>query len=513
MPVAGGPEVRAILARMLTEVAEPTTEPAEPAGLAHRAMDVVRSWRPAAVALVAISFVVAVVLAYRGRPSVLYDDAAITLRYARRIVDGHGWTYNDLDRTNGASAPLFTLVVAAMHAIGIDLTTAARAVNTACYGAAVALAAYLAERISGWVAAIVAAVVLLTWTDFLYQSMSGMESSMAAALGLAAILALRSERDGLAGFFVALALINKLDAGMLALAIAAAYLLVMRRPPWRVMGYAIVTFSPWLVFSTAYFGSVLPYSFTQKAAGEVDNPAANLTSDWILKSLEAQGVMVLVGLGLAAGLVVPFVVRRDRRAGLALLTCIIWPVAHGLVFSVVKLGDRYPWYLTVLYPPLAVAGACLIGFVIDLVPGWTKVLAAAAAVVLLALGMGFTDRTGGRIAATADTLADGRPYDEYESVEGARRAAAKHLESIAAPGDVIATCFGWFAFEAPDHQILETCPLNTRKPVGNPRWGTLYTVPATAPAPVLPPDVEIVATFYSDVQPGARIDIVRYPCC
>ena len=498
---------------MLTEAAEPVTERSD----ARRAIDAIigtaKSWRPAAVALVVVSFLVAVVLAYRGRPSVLYDDAAITLRYARRIVEGQGWTYNDLDRTNGASAPLYTLVVAALHAIGMDLTTAARAVNTVCYAAAVSLAAYLAERISGWIAGVVAAVVLLTWTDFLYQSMSGMESSMAAALGLAAILALRSNRDGLAGILVALALINKLDAGMLALAIAVAYVIVMRRPPWRVMGYAVVTFSPWLVFSTAYFGSVLPYSFTQKAAGEVDNPAAQFSRDWILRSLEAQGVIVLVALGLAAVLVVPLIARRDRRAGLALLACVLWPAAHGLVFSIVKLGDRYPWYLTVLYPPLAVAGACLIGFAVDRVPSWTKVLAGGAAVVVLAFGLGFPDRTGGRLAATADTISDGRPYDEYESVEGARRAAAKHLESIAGPGDVIATCFGWFAFEAPDHQILETCPLNTRKPVGNPRWGTLYTVPATAPAPELPPDVEIVATFYSDVQPGARIDIVRYPCC
>jgi hypothetical protein len=336
---------------------------------------------------------------------------------------------------------------------------------------------------------------------------------MAAALGLGAILALRVKRDGLAGVLVALALINKLDAGMLAVAVAAAYLLVMRRPPWRVMGFAIATFSPWLVFSTAYFGSVLPYSFTQKAAGEVDNPAANVTRDWILKSLEAQGVLLLVALGVAALLVVPFVARRDRRAGLALLACVLWPAAHGLVFSVVKLGDRYPWYLTVLYPPLAVAGACLIGFVVSLVPGWTKVIAVGAAAVLLAFGLGFTDRAGGRLAATADTVRNGRPYDEYESVENARRAAAKHLDSIAAPGDVIATCFGWFAFEAPDHQILETCPLNTRKPVGNPRWGTLYTVPASAPAPPLAGGTEIVATFYSDVEPGARIDIVRYPCC
>ena len=85
-----------------------------------------------------------------------------------------------------------------------------------------------------------------------------------------------------------LALINKLDAGMLAVAVAGTYLVVLRKPPWRVIGAAVVVFTPWMLVATAYFGSVIPFSFTQKASSQVDNPMAIQSRTWILEALRTR---------------------------------------------------------------------------------------------------------------------------------------------------------------------------------------------------------------------------------
>src|SRR5262245_45944064 len=45
------------------------------------------------------------------------DDAFITFRYSRNIVEGQGFVYNPGVRTLGTTTPLFTLTMAAISAI------------------------------------------------------------------------------------------------------------------------------------------------------------------------------------------------------------------------------------------------------------------------------------------------------------------------------------------------------------------------------------------------------------
>ena len=116
----------------------------------------------AAPALVAVAGVLGLLIALRVRPDTLYDDAAITFRYAARLADGLGFTYNDGDRTGGASAPLYTLVLALGAAIGIRPEVAAAALSVPMFAGAVAVATWLGCRIGGLVAGATTAVVLLT---------------------------------------------------------------------------------------------------------------------------------------------------------------------------------------------------------------------------------------------------------------------------------------------------------------------------------------------------------------
>ena len=83
----------------VTQTAPPAEDEDQAGTEAPTIFQRVWGWRVAIV--VAGAFLVAFVLAYRGRPGVLYDDAAITMRYAWRMGHGYGWTYNDLDPPTG----------------------------------------------------------------------------------------------------------------------------------------------------------------------------------------------------------------------------------------------------------------------------------------------------------------------------------------------------------------------------------------------------------------------------
>ncbi len=69
----------------------------------------------------------------------LADDALISLRYARNFVDGLGLVWNAGERVEGYSNLSWILLCSALHALGVDLVTAARGLGAAC-GALLVLA-------------------------------------------------------------------------------------------------------------------------------------------------------------------------------------------------------------------------------------------------------------------------------------------------------------------------------------------------------------------------------------
>ena len=97
--------------------------------------------------LTATVAVLAFVLAARLDPSTfLTDDGGITLRYAERISQGRGFNYNDGESVNGASNPLYTLLLAAWMALGLGPEAAIRAIALPAYTAATALVFYAFAR-------------------------------------------------------------------------------------------------------------------------------------------------------------------------------------------------------------------------------------------------------------------------------------------------------------------------------------------------------------------------------
>jgi hypothetical protein len=191
-----------------------------------------------------------------------------------------------------------------------------------------------------------------------------------------------------------------------------------------------------------------------------------------------------------------------------LVAAVAWPLLHGLAYSALDLGDPFPWYLTVMYPPLVVASASAVVLTARSAPAAGRPLTVAVLAALSAGAIGVRSSEFGGVGTLSETVREGHEVLEDEAFEKARRDAAMHLATIAGPDDVISTCFGWFAYEAIDSPISELCPLNTREPVGDPVWLGTATF-GSLEEPEIPEGATIVETFIAEVGRGGRADVVR----
>jgi len=66
------------------------------------------------------------------------DDALISLRYAQRLLEGHGLSWTDGERVEGYSNLLWVLAAAALGALGVELIAAVRILGMLGMGAAIA---------------------------------------------------------------------------------------------------------------------------------------------------------------------------------------------------------------------------------------------------------------------------------------------------------------------------------------------------------------------------------------
>lgn len=484
--------------------------------VANRVGRAIRSGTGTAL-VVAAGAAVALVVAVRARPDVLFDDAAITFRYAERLADGLGFTFNDGDRTNGASAPLYTLVLASFARLGIAPEASATVLGVAGFATTTALVGVLADRVAGRWAAVVSMALLVTSTAFQNQALSGMESGVAAVLGMATLVALAERRTTLAGVLVGLAVVNRLDALALALSVVVLVWSMFGVVPRRMIAAAVVVATPWFVFATLYFGSPIPFSATQKVAGRAGASAFDPT--WFLRSITGrEGVVVLL---LALCVPVLVLARRlraelrsfplpstDSAAGtpsanqrwavVAMLSGLMWAVLHGVAYSVVDLGAPYPWYTAVVYPVLASGAGVVVAVLVRHARGSSPVRIAAASVVLVLL---LVSRAPA-ISFTVTTVVEGYQPRFSRELDGTRRDAGRFLAASAGPDDVIRTCFGWVAYEASRNPVDEVCPLSTRLEVGPPTWIVESPGPGE-PEPVLD-DAELVARFSASEVDGRR---------
>jgi hypothetical protein len=336
-----------------------------------------RPWLAGLLALTAAfhaAFIWSASFTVRGhRTFVLFDDAMISMRYARNLVHGHGLAWNEAGpRVEGITNPAWTLWMAVVHllplpdrliSVPVMLTGVALVLGTVVNVAR--LTALLTEHP---LAPPAAAVLTAAFFPLAFWSLRGMEVGAVSFLVVTGVflvvrdpgLELRTTRRWMPVVIVGL-VATRLDAALPAAllvvgACAAAPRARRRRVALWLGGTLAATLAALTVARLAYYGDALPNTYYLKVTGiPLD---VRLRRGWqVLRNIgvESFGAYVL----LAAGALVAAVVRRNTRYLLPLAI-----VGTGVAYSVWVGGDAWEElgfpnrYLTSVIPLLfAVAGA------------------------------------------------------------------------------------------------------------------------------------------------------------
>jgi hypothetical protein len=284
------------------------------------------------------------------------DDAYITFRYARNLVEGHGFVYNVGERVLGTTTPLYTLLLAGLALVSgcRDFPALALAVNALAGGTSVALLYALGKRFAGHRAPAVAVALLWAITPYSVTfAIGGMETDLAIALLLAAAYAHVVRRPRALAILSALALLTRPDTAILSGLLWADLLIVRRRIPWQEGLIAAGLLAPWLIFGTLHFGNPLTVSIAAKSAAYRIPPGADFLRLLQLYATPFFEQGVLPPYGIFAALVLYLVLyalgglnafRRDRRTW----PLAVYPFAYFAVFAAAN-PLIFRWYLA---PPM-----------------------------------------------------------------------------------------------------------------------------------------------------------------
>jgi hypothetical protein len=186
------------------------------------------------------------------------DDAYISFRYVRRLLEGRGLTFNDGERVEGFSHPLWIFLVAGCTRLtGFSIPDVARALGLA-FSLATIGCLFSTHR------AVVATALLLAFPGFHTYATSGLETPLLMfLLTLGVVASLGRERPTVLGSLsFALAAVTRPE-GIL-------YGLFWLGRRVRAVGQLAILLAPLVayeIFRTAYFGTWLPNAFRAKLPG------------------------------------------------------------------------------------------------------------------------------------------------------------------------------------------------------------------------------------------------------
>ncbi len=303
-----------------------------------------------AAALVAV----ANVLRYHGY---LLDDAYISLRYARNLVDGHGLVFNPGERVEGYTNFLWVLLGAAWLKAGANAMAGLQWLSVAATLGLVAAVRRL-DRLGDAAAALPALIWLLPLEAFGYWASTGMETMLFATLFTAAVtLGLREAATGRfrgsSLVFVLLALTRPEGVLCFALGLGGCALVSrLRHGRWplrRLVRDGLVfalAYGTYFAWRFVYYGELLPNTFQAKVTGGAEqwlNGLINLR-EWA----STYPLFALILLAPAAVLA-----SRRRRVLIAQPeTLAIWGIAVGWVAYVFLIGGDFMPYLRFFLPVL-----------------------------------------------------------------------------------------------------------------------------------------------------------------
>jgi hypothetical protein len=287
------------------------------------------------------------------RQASLFDDAYITLRYAKNLADGHGLVFNIGERVEGYTNFLWAVILAGAFKLGLHGERFAVIACTAAFVLELVLILRLSRLLRPakaptrlpW-----AAIFLACNAIFTAYGTTGMETMLAALLMTAAFeRALKGHLfwSGLLGIAAAM---SHPDHILLYGGLGAALLFSGERK--RLVAYSApfaLVFLPYYFLRWRYYGDFFPNTYYAKSGG-----SSYFSQGWVyvLASLLATGVLLLV----------PLAIRGWRTRTSPLLNrFVLFGLAPYLVYVAKVGGDFMLGRLLVVVLPFAalLAGAGL----------------------------------------------------------------------------------------------------------------------------------------------------------
>jgi hypothetical protein len=220
------------------------------------------------------------VLQARAQLPFMADDAFISLRYARRLLDGHGLTWTEGPAVEGYSNLLWVLGCALLGWLGVDLVVAARTLGLVATLATLTVLAWSTRR-QGWLACVGSLAAVALSGPVVVWAMGGLEQPLLGlwlALGLLTTLSLLpGDQDGepapgptprpvLAGVFFGLAALTRPDGLLFGIAVVAVVLSANRRLALRLAAPLVGMVLAQLLFRLLYYGDYVPNTGRAKLA-------------------------------------------------------------------------------------------------------------------------------------------------------------------------------------------------------------------------------------------------------
>jgi hypothetical protein len=210
------------------------------------------------LATVALALVGGLVLAARSRW--LCDDIFITFRYADHILAGHGAVFNDGERVEGFTHPLWLALVTLWRLVGGAPEPFVIALGLAAY-AGVILACGLRRT-----AFPLAAILLALNHDFRIWATSGLETMAFTLSVVLAVFALIDRRWRIAGVALSVAVLLRPD-GLVFCAVALVWAWFEKGRERAFVLLPLLVYGAYAAWRLYYYGDLLPNPYYAKSAG------------------------------------------------------------------------------------------------------------------------------------------------------------------------------------------------------------------------------------------------------
>jgi arabinofuranosyltransferase len=338
--------------------------------------------------------------------SFAFDDAFITLRYARNLVEHGVLSFNPDDRIDGYTSLGWTLMLAVALALGVDGEVAMRSLSSLFGLLAAFAAALLARRLgaSRLLAVGIAGFGTVSTPGFVVWSVSGMETSYTAALATTLLWVYAMPRTHVvrwARLVVALACVTARPECVVA------YLVLLASEVWTAarnhaelplrarLGATCRELWPHLAVCAvlvglfaahwAYYGYPLPNTYyAKRATQELTRRGIDDLGDFL-----TQSVVLFAGLALVARLAA----RRWDRQGWMCAAFGAWGIATLAVYA--RAGGDFAgfhrYYQPLVPASFAVVAAAIAGAV--RATGWRGLLCEGLAALVPVLALPALART------------------------------------------------------------------------------------------------------------------------